>query len=58
MYIIDDTVLATQTADGIGNNITFGSFNIYPTTNSLVQVGYSYAGAETYPDPDTQLPGP
>ena len=27
MYIIDDTVLATQTADGIGNNITFGSFN-------------------------------
>jgi hypothetical protein len=58
MYIMDDTVLATQTADGIGNNITFGSFNIYPTPNSLVQVGYSYAGAETYPNPDTQEPGP
>lgn len=60
MYIMDDTVLATQTQDNINNNITFGSFNIYPTPNSLVGAGYSYADsiANNQEDPnDVQQPG-
>lgn len=60
MYIMDDNALALQTQDNLSNNITYGAFNIYPTPNSLVGVGYSYADtvANNDIDPnDIQLPG-
>jgi hypothetical protein len=60
MYIMDDSVLSLQTQDNISNNITFGSFNIYPTPNSLVGAGYSYAdpSPNTIDPNDIQEPGP
>lgn len=51
MYIMDDTpdpttkqsLLSSQTQDSGRYPINFGSFNVYPNTNSLINFGYSYA---------------
>lgn len=60
MYIMDDSVINTQTIDSNSNPINFGGFNIYPTANSLVANGYSYAdpSPNTIDPNDTKTPGP
>lgn len=61
MYIMDDNELNLQTRDSNNNPITYGAFNIYPTANSLVTSGYSYADtvANNQLDPnDIKTPGP
>ena len=59
MYIMDDNQL--QLSDGT-NPITYGDFNVYPTANSLVKQGYSYANTLQQPlilaGFDTKPPGP
>lgn len=61
MYIMDDNDLNLQTRDSNNNPINYGAFNIYPTANSLVTSGYSYADsvANNQLDPnDIKTPGP
>jgi len=54
MLIMDDTALLAQTEDSNDNPINYGSFNVYPNSNSLIDYGYSYANDAN----NTKPPGP